>query len=158
MRENIGEIKVRYLKRAVTAAAIAAAVSAATVTPASAAGDFDNYWFGCNYESSNTFKFRIFYNSNLAGDYRNIGYAVYDFDSVANGTSAGPLTYCTFRSAGSGQRVKNNAASARNTHATYTGALYYNSGYKGATDYIWGTVNQLEATYNENASFNWVSL
>lgn len=148
----------RHLKKAVLCLAMAAAVGAGMAPPASAAsGDYENYWFGCNYESSNNFKFRIFYNSNLAGDYRNIGYAVYDFDSVQDGTGYSPLKYCGFRSAGSGQRVKNNAASARNSHSTYTGVLYYNSGYKGAADYIWGTVNQLEATYNENASFNWKS-
>lgn len=155
MSESIRERKVRHLKKAIAAAAMATAISAAMVTPASAVdADYDNYWFGCNYDSSNNFKFRIFYNSNLAGDYRNIGYPVYDFDSVYSG----PLTYCGFRSSGSGQKLKNNAASARNTHSTYTGALYYNSGYKGATDYIVGTVNQLDATYNENASFNWLSL
>ncbi|MFG2813779.1 hypothetical protein [Streptomyces sp. NPDC048410] len=146
------------IKRVFTAAAAAAAIGIVGTTPAFADNDYDNYWFGCNYDSSNTFKFRLYYNSNLGGDYRNIGYAVYDFDSVANGTSHGPLTYCGFKSAGSGQHVKNNAASARNTHSTYTGVLYYNSGYKGAADYVWGTVNQLDATYNQNASFQWINL
>ncbi|MFF9396580.1 hypothetical protein GT028_26580 [Streptomyces sp. SID2999] len=146
------------LKKVVAIAAMTAAIGLGVATPASANNDYDNYWFGCNYDSTNTFKFRIFYNSNLAGDYRNIGYAVYDFDSVEDGSGYGPLTFCGFRSAGSGKHVKNNAASARNTHSTYTGRLYYNSGYKGASDYIVGTVNQLDATYNNNASFQWVSL
>ncbi|MEV7087823.1 hypothetical protein AB0O07_18325 [Streptomyces sp. NPDC093085] len=146
------------LKKSVTVAVAAAAIGIGMATPASASTDSDNYWFGCNYDSSNTFKFRIHYNSDLAGDYRNIGYAVYDFDSVATGTTYDALRYCGFRSSGSGQRVKNNAASARNTHSTYTGVIYYNSGYKGAADYVWGTVNRLEATYNDNASFQWVNL
>ncbi|MCX3061897.1 hypothetical protein [Streptomyces beihaiensis] len=150
----------RHLKKAATAAALTAAIGVCmAATPASAAsGDYNNYWFGCNYDSSNTFKFRIFYNSDLAGDYRNIGYAVYDFDAVEDGTSRSPLKYCGFRSSGKGQHVKNNAASARNTHSTYTGVLYYNSGYKGAADYVWGNVNKLDATYNNNASFKWVNL
>ncbi|MER7808772.1 MULTISPECIES: hypothetical protein [Streptomyces] len=142
---------------ATATSAVALALAVGVATPAAADADYDNYWFGCNYDSSNTFKFRLYYNSNLGGDYRNIGYAVYDFDSVANGTSYGPLTFCGFKSAGSGQRVKNNAASARNTHSSYFGYLYYNSGYKGASDIVWGTVNQLDATYNNNASFQWKS-
>ncbi|MCC8476876.1 hypothetical protein C6W96_14910 [Streptomyces sp. CS149] len=144
----------RYLKQAATVAALTATIGLGFSTPASAAdSDYENWWFGCNYDSANNFKFRIHYNSNLGGDYRNIGYAVYDFGYVYQG----PLKYCGFKSSGSGQNVKNNAASARNSHATYTGVLYYNSGYKGAADYIWGTVNQLDATYNDNASFNWKS-
>lgn len=145
------------LRTAATVAATTVMLSVGVSTPAFADGDYDNYWFGCNYDSTNTFKFRLFYNSDLAGDYRNIGYAVYDFNSVADGSGSSPLRYCGFRSAGSGQNIKNNAASARNTHSSYFGYLYYNSGYKGASDIVWGTVNQLDATYNNNASFQWKS-
>ena len=55
--------------------------------------------------------------------------------------------------AGYGQGVKNNAAAAYNT-SDYKCYVYYNSNYKGASDYIaphsW---RKLDKTYNENASY-----
>ncbi len=70
-----------------------------------------------------------------------------------------PLNFCHGGN-GNLQGIKNNAASAKNKHSTYYSVVYFNSGYKGNSDWIapgtgW---SQLSNTYNDNASFAWQSL
>ncbi|MFF2526986.1 hypothetical protein [Streptomyces liangshanensis] len=110
-------------------------------------------------QASSTFKFAIYYNSNYAGAYRNIGYSVYDFgDERVGGSPQGglqPLNFC-HGGAGNGQGIKNNAASVKNKHATYWAIVYYNSGFKGTSEAISRQAN-LTTTKNNNASFEWYS-
>lgn len=113
----------------------------------------------CRSPGSSKFKFTLYYNSNFAGAYRNIGYAVGNFADVRIGGApqAGlqPLHYCSTGN-GSGQSIKNNAASAENRHSTYIGWVYYNSWFQGASDAV-GFGRNLNNTYNNNASFQWKS-
>ncbi|MFJ5550848.1 hypothetical protein [Streptomyces sp. NPDC093225] len=116
----------------------------------------------CDDPDSSTFKFTLYYNSNFANSYRNIGYSVWNFadERIGGAPQAGtqPLRYCSFGVSspwpGSGQNIKNNAASAKNRHSSYVANVYYNSGYKGAVDDVaWG--RNLNYTKNNNASFAW---
>jgi hypothetical protein len=108
-------------------------------------------------QASSEYKFAIYYNSNFGGSYRNIGYNVWNFaDERIEGAAQGglqPLKFCHGGN-GAGQGIKNNAASAKNKHATYWAVVYYNSGYKGASDAISRDMN-LSQTKNQNASFAW---
>jgi hypothetical protein len=100
----------------------------------------------------------VYYNSDFKNAYRDIGYSVYNFGNEPPYSHGGPypLKYCLNKGAGSGQGMKNNAASAKNFHSTYVADMYYNSGWKGAVDDIsWG--RNLNYTYNNNASFKWRS-
>ncbi|MFH8553291.1 hypothetical protein ACH4FE_06585 [Streptomyces celluloflavus] len=115
----------------------------------------------CAAPSISAFKLHMHYNSGQNGAYRNIGYSVYDFDRVQPGGSdpgAYPLTYCPGGS-GTGQHIKNNAASGENEHYKYWARVYYNSGYKGAQDVMapYQHIDQFRNVYNENASFQWTS-
>ncbi|MFM9371856.1 hypothetical protein [Streptomyces sp. Da 82-17] len=118
----------------------------------------------CESKSTSSFKFHIHYNSGQQGSYRNIGYSVYDFDAIRPGGSdpgSYALRFCTFGVSnpwpGSGQRIKNNAASGENDHYKYTARVYYNSGYKGAQDAMapYQHIDRFVNVYNENASFRW---
>lgn len=120
----------------------------------------------CGDPSSSPFNFHIYYNSAEAGAYRNIGYSVYDFDALRPGDGhAYPLTFCRLGVSapwpGSGQHIKNNAASADNTHYKYMAWVYFNSGYKGdaGKDSIgpYQHVDQFRYVYNQNASFQWTT-
>lgn len=89
----------------------------------------------------------FFYNSSLGGSFVDIA------KKKAN------LSCCTFITAGNGQgqSVKNNAASVKNWN-TQKARIFYNSDYAG----IYDTIDPLTAatlvnTYNNNASFKWVS-
>jgi hypothetical protein len=123
--------------------------------------------WGCYDQWSSAFPFTIFYNSNLGGSYRNLKYGVYDFDALRQGGSdpgAHPLKFCYIGASspwpGSGQRIKNNAASARNDHYKYIARVYYNSGYRGAQDVLnpYESRARFVNVYNDNASFRyWVS-
>ncbi|MEF3118894.1 hypothetical protein [Streptomyces chrestomyceticus] len=109
---------------------------------------------------NSTFKFHVFYNSGHTGAFRNIGYSVYDFGhvyiGVGDGPSGNPLRFCP-GGTGAGKSVKNNAASASNTHSKYSATMYFNSGYKGASDRLGSGsfMSRLKNTYNNNASFRW---
>ncbi|MFC8349560.1 hypothetical protein [Streptomyces sp. NPDC057280] len=159
----------RALAKSITAIGISLATFLTVATGPAQANDFDNMFDPRACEDqyhSGKFAFHIFYNSNLGGSYRNLGYAVYDFGAVTAGgsdSSYQPLKFCLFGASnpwpGSLQSIKNNAASARNDHETYLARVYYNHGYKGVYDQL----NPLESrakfrnVYNENASFKWVS-
>jgi hypothetical protein len=144
------------------------AILAVTAAPAQA-NDFENIFnpLACeDHRRSGEFAFHIFYNSNVGGAYRNIGYAVWDFDAVKAGgsdPSSQPLRFCTIGASnpwpGSGQRIKNNAASARNDHDRYLARVFYHSGYRGVYDQLnpYETRPRFRNVYNENASFKWAS-
>ncbi|MFF7046108.1 peptidase M23 [Streptomyces massasporeus] len=126
----------RVMSAAVVALA-AAAVGLAT-TPASAAG--------CAHG------LRLYYNSNQAGSS-----ACY-----VNGSDNFAGDVFTSVGAGSGQPVKNNAASARN-YRSFTGdtwptaRIFFNSNWGGVYDDVdAGTARNLKNTYNNNASLTWV--
>ncbi|WP_329133424.1 hypothetical protein OG552_15905 [Streptomyces sp. NBC_01476] len=154
------------LKKSLMVTALACAFGLGVVSPAHAGTGLENQESpeACQKtQAASTFKFAIYYNSNYGGAYRNIGYSVYDFaDERIGGAPQGglqPLLFC-HGGAGNLQGIKNNAASAKNKHPTYYSVVYYNSGYKGDSDWIapnsgW---SQLAGTYNENASFAWQSL
>ncbi|WP_237296800.1 hypothetical protein [Streptomyces sp. 3211] len=135
----------------------AAAVATLLVAPSAQASPEDeaNYWHKdiCVDAGDGAFQFSIFYNSNLKGSHRNVGYNVWDFGGPR------PLTFCELGASaphpGSGQNIKNNAASAINFHLTYTANVYYNSGHKGAVDSLGFGAHNLNRTYNNNASFAW---
>ncbi|WP_431954880.1 hypothetical protein [Actinacidiphila sp. bgisy167] len=120
----------------------------------------------CADQYSSEFPFHIFYNSNLGGSYRNLKYGVYDFDALRLGGStstAQPLKFCMLGVSspwpGSGQKIKNNAASARNDHYKYVARVYYFSGYNGPEDVLnpYESRARFTSVYNENASFRyWV--
>ncbi|MDX3851709.1 hypothetical protein [Streptomyces sp. AK02-01A] len=99
---------------------------------------------------------RFHYNSNYKGAYRNLGYSQYDIGAAVGSPALGvmALKYCSGTGAGAGTGVKNNAASVTNSHPTYLGVIYYNSGYKGVADVCAWSMN-LVNTYNNNASFRW---
>lgn len=122
----------------------AAAIAAATLTlsllpvPAFAAGQ-DGV--------ENAGELVFFYNSSLGGSFADIAKKKSD------------LSCCTFITAGNGhgQSVKNNAASVKNWN-TRKARVFYNSDYAG----IYDTIDPLTAaalvnTYNNDASFKWVS-
>ncbi|WP_405899177.1 hypothetical protein OG242_18165 [Streptomyces sp. NBC_00727] len=149
---------------AVTAAVVGIGASAISPAQASTGAENQDSPEACvKSQSASTFKFAIYYNSNYGGAYRNIGYSVWDFadERIGGSPQAGtqPLLFCH---GGNGNLtgIKNNAASARNKHSTYYSVVYFNSGYKGNSDWIapgtgW---SQLSNTYNDNASFAWQSL
>lgn len=118
----------------------------------------------CNNSDTSGFKFHIYYNSGLNGSYRNIGYDVTNFDVQRVFESADqPLKFCILGVSspwpGSGQHIKNNAASGWNSHYTYSAHVYYNSGFKGVQDIIgpYQAIDRFVNVYNENASFQWTS-
>jgi hypothetical protein len=125
---------------------------------------FDSW--GCYDPYKSEFPFTIYYNSNLKGAYRNLKYGVYDFNALHPGgsdPSYHALKFCYVGASspwpGSGQPIKNNAASARNDHYKYVAHVYYNSGYRGAQDILnpYESRAQFVNVYNENASFRyWV--
>ncbi|QKW10883.1 hypothetical protein HUT18_14385 [Streptomyces sp. NA04227] len=141
------------------------------MTPAAQASSYDDANLysmeTCEYPSVSQFKFHLYYNSGQGGSYRNIGYSVYDFDHVYPGgsdPSSHPIKFCIIPGAsgywpGSGQHVKNNAASGENEHYKYWARVYYNSGYKGAQDVMapYQHIDRFVNVYNENASFRWTS-
>jgi hypothetical protein len=135
----------------------------------------DNQWDDENLMSpeacqeipwNSAYKFHIYYNSKQGGAWRNIGYRVYNFDVLRPGGSI-PNTYqlkfCSIGASspwpGSGQRIKNNAASGENTHPKYVAHVYFNSGYKGAEDRLapYEDLDRFRNVYNDNASFQWTS-
>ncbi|MGW4020308.1 hypothetical protein [Streptomyces sp. NPDC005009] len=119
----------------------------------------------CKPPSSSKFKFHIYYNSGMNGSYRNIGYAVYNFDDVPDGVVGvtSPLRFCEMGASapwpGSNQRIKNNAASGENDHYKYYAHVYYYSGYKGNQDVMapYQHIARFTKVYNENASFRFTS-
>ncbi|ARX84333.1 hypothetical protein SMD44_03771 [Streptomyces alboflavus] len=116
----------------------------------------------CEYPSGSKFKFTFFYSSNLKGQYRNVGYNVYDLSAVRiGGSNVGShvLRYCGSMGPGAGMQVKNNAASAQNRHGKYKADVHFNSGYKGARDRLTpgSSLFRLKHTYNQNASMKFTS-
>ncbi|MFE6665719.1 peptidase inhibitor family I36 protein [Streptomyces sp. NPDC057697] len=94
-----------------------------------------------------TGKFCFFYNSGLAGAHNALS------SNVPN------LAGYTFTSsgAGSGQAVKNNAASAQNNNQCKA-TVYFNSNYAGVQDsFLFRNGGQLVNTYNQNASLFFAS-
>ncbi|WP_234432514.1 hypothetical protein [Streptomyces sp. NRRL S-378] len=131
--------------------------------PANAAStQYENHFNDtvCKDPGYSSFHFTLWYNSEFKGAYRNIGYNVWDFSDERYALTSGkqPLNFCMFGVSnpwpGSGEGVKNNAASAANRHATYFADVYYNSGYKGAKDEV-ALIRNLYNTKNNNASFAW---
>lgn len=158
------------MRRAITVAvgiSAALAVSLGSASVASAedpAGDYYNLHYpeACDDPYRSGFKFHIYYNSAQSGAYRNIGYSVYNFDVLRDGSgSYYPLRFCSGGVSspwpGSGQRIKNNAASGENEHYKYTARVYFSSGYKGVYDAMapYQHIDQFVNVYNENASFAW---
>ncbi|MET9361601.1 hypothetical protein ABZX93_11845 [Streptomyces sp. NPDC006632] len=148
------------------AAALLLAGPAVADTPVPMPPDGDTLNLGesnsvlCGAPYNSPFAFHIYYNSGEGGSYRNIGYSVYDFDALRPGDGhVHPLLFCGGGAAGSAQHIKNNAASADNTHNKWTARVYYNSGYKGNQDAIGPQQNddRFRNVYNENASFQWTS-
>lgn len=91
----------------------------------------------------------LYFNHDLAGSVADFASPVADF---AGKVFKGP-------GAGKGQAVKNNAASACNTHPTYSAVVYFNSHYSGKADVIPpNDCENLRNTNNENASTKWVLL
>ncbi|MFF8583065.1 hypothetical protein ACF05R_30575 [Streptomyces albidoflavus] len=118
------------------------------------------------WPGSSKFKFTIYYNSGMNGAWRNIGYSVYDFNSLKPGgssTNVYKLKFCgggvSTPPPGAAANIKNNAASAENYHYKYWARVYYNSGYKGAQDVMapYQHIARFRNVYNENASFRWTS-
>lgn len=151
------------------AAGVAAVALLAGSVPAHANDDernlFDPLACADQYRSGE-FAFHVFYNTNLGGSYRNIGFSVYDFDHLRVGgddPSSNPLRFCAFGASspwpGSSQNIKNNAASARNDHERYSARVYYNSGYRGVYDHLGPEESRPRFTkvYNNDASFQWTS-
>ncbi|MGI3201997.1 peptidase inhibitor family I36 protein [Streptomyces sp. GLT-R25] len=88
----------------------------------------------------------MYYNSNQEGSFAAFTRNVADLDPWIFGHIGTP------NSAGQGQGVKNNAASAANPGSNCW-RVYFNSNYAGASDYIGDSgYRQLVSTYNENAS------
>jgi hypothetical protein len=158
------------MRRTTTVAVSISTVLAATLAlaPSATADQFDNenlYSMEACYAPWNSkFKFHLYYNSGMDGAYRNIGYSVYNFDQLRPGgsfTGYYPLKFCVLGAGGatpgSGQRVKNNAASGENDHYKYTARVYFESGYNGAQDVMgpYQHIARFPHVYNENASFKW---
>ncbi|MFF0017630.1 hypothetical protein [Streptomyces sp. NPDC005374] len=150
--------------RAFTAALTASVAAGFLVfagTPAQADGFDDETIQGACQGNTAEFRFRLYYNSGTAGAYRDFRYAVGNFGSVPLTASGNySLKFCPGTGAGAGQDVKNNAASARNSHTSYGACVYYSSWFDGAMDSIAPGVptpraQNLVKTYNENASFQW---
>ena len=142
------------------AASVAAGLLMFGGAPAHADGfDDENIQGAC--QGNSAFKYRLYYNSGNAGAYRDFRFAVGNFGSVpltAGGNYS--LKFCPGTGAGAGQAVKNNAASAHNSHTSYGACVYFYSWYDGAMDSIAPGVptprsQNLVKTYNENASFQW---
>ncbi len=93
----------------------------------------------------------LYYNSNQQGSFRVF---------VTNTPDFAGYTF-TGDGAGYGQAVKNNAASATNGFPTSSGRsarIFYNSNYGGVYDNVGpSSARNLSNTYNENASFHWVT-
>lgn len=107
-----------------------------------------------------TFKFQLFYNSDFRGSWAKFGYSEENFGAHDGTPGYLIFTFCEGRGNGSGQQVKNNAASAHN-HKDYglacTARVYFNSNWKGIYDDIGSDhYRNLVKTYNENASFKWI--
>ncbi|MFH9425433.1 hypothetical protein [Streptomyces sp. NPDC017529] len=152
-------------KRNILAAGSLAAAAVLGAAPAAhAVDDTANLYSAeaCKVPGASGFKFHIFFQSGQNGSYRNIGYAVYNFDDVPDGVAGArtPLTFCEKVGAsgawpGSGLRIKNNAASGENEHYKYMARVYFNSGYKGAQDVMapYQHIDRFRHVYNQNASF-----
>ncbi|GAA3182937.1 MULTISPECIES: hypothetical protein [Streptomyces] len=155
------------MRRPLAVVAGAAAALVLLAAGPAAADDTDNLYdpAACSSTGSSKFKFHIWYNSGQGGAYRNIRYAVYDFNSVPDGVVGvtTPLRYCILGASspwpGSNQKIKNNAASGENDHYKYMARVYYNSGYKGAQDAMgpYQHIDRFRNVYNENASFRFTS-
>lgn len=148
-------------------AGVAAVISA---SPASAdpppGADMENLLSmeACYPPGQSKFDFTLWYNSGQNGSYRNIGYSVYDFNSLRPGDgSVKALKFCVLGASnpwpGSGQNVKNNAASGENRHYKYWARVHFYSGYKGPQDVMapYQHIDQFRNVYNENASFQWTT-
>ncbi|MFG2993270.1 hypothetical protein ACGFZK_28910 [Streptomyces sp. NPDC048257] len=156
------------VKKSMTAGAVAAAALVAVVTAPGTASAVDvsenkNY-LSQSACSGTEFKFTFRFNSNQGGAYRKLGYAhgnlaasqVFAFEDPTNY----PLTFCDGTGKGSGEGIKNNAASITNSHTSFGGVVYYNSWWQGAYDSLQPGVptpvsRNLSNTYNQNASFKW---
>lgn len=159
MRKTIG---------ALSSVVAALLVSVAVAPSAQANGNEENIMSMevCKDPYASKFKLHLYYNSGQGGAYRNIGYSVYDFSAVKIGGSDPTVHVMKFCSLGvsnpwpgSGQRLKNNAASGENEHYKYMARVYFNSGYKGAQDAMGPGqhIDQFRHVKNNNASFRWTS-
>ncbi|MEU4208536.1 peptidase inhibitor family I36 protein [Streptomyces sp. NPDC026206] len=92
--------------------------------------------------------FQLFYNRNLTGASAAFGYDEENFG--VPDTNLGPYRFCSDGN-GSGAVVKNAAASARN-RTQHNATVYYNSWFHGKSDVV-ETQENLDSTFNNNASF-----
>ncbi|MFE0452865.1 hypothetical protein ACFW2D_16585 [Streptomyces sp. NPDC058914] len=148
---------------AASSAAVALTVIGAPAAQANPAGDDLNLHSmeACSKRPGKSgFKFTLWYNSGQGGSWRNMRYPVYNFDVLRPGDGHSyPLRFCAGGASnpwpGSGQRVKNNAASGENFHYKYKARVYFKSGYKGAQDVMapYQHIDQFRNVYNDNASF-----
>lgn len=131
------------MKKMRTLAVAAAAVVASTLAMASpaAAADQNNR---CEAR-----ELCLFWGSNYSGQYKDFYYSVRDFGNIR-------YPYYGVPGGGSGQRVKNNAASAINFDYV-TARVYYNENWTGPYDNVAprGRRN-LSNTWNDNASFRFL--
>ncbi|MDH6711074.1 hypothetical protein P3T27_007826 [Kitasatospora sp. MAA19] len=146
-----------------TAAALAIGVLSA---PAAHANGADNHQSpdACNAQTESRFNFTLWYNSSYSGSHRNFGSGVNNFADEPYGgddphTNPEPLSFCPDQGNGSGQGVKNNAASAQNRDTRYNAVIFFRSWCQGARDTLTPMSSwfQLKETYNNNASFDWRS-
>lgn len=120
-----------------TSSLAAAAAVVATVAPAHAAGQDG---------TPNSGEFVFYFNSFQGGSLS---------DFASNKTDLLGYDFLTSGN-GSGEPVKNNAASVANLK-NQGARVYYNSGYAGISDYVNPlSERNLVDTKNENASFRWV--
>ncbi|GAB2900479.1 hypothetical protein [Streptomyces mayteni] len=154
----------RFVVRGALGAAATAFLLVATSAPANAVNVPESRNLldppSCESPSGSSFRFSFRYNSNLAGSWKNLGYAHANFAATDIGVGDPfdyPLEFCSGTGNGAGQGIKNNAASARNRHSSYSGRVYYNSWWQGAyNNFLPGTSGNLTSTYNNNASFQWL--
>lgn len=151
-----------FLTTALLGVGLTTPAHAATSEDAAGLNLYDNAACQGNWAASK-FKLHLWYNSGQGGSFRNIGYSVYDFNALRPGDGhAHALKYCLFGASspwpGSGQNIKNNAASGENTHSKYMARIYYYSGYKKPyqTMGAYQQIDRFTTVYNENASFAWI--
>lgn len=139
-------MNMRRMLAATAAVGVALTVSLAAVPTAFAAEGDGN----CTSNDVGGADLCLYYNSNLSGARFNDPYTDNYAGRVFVAWSGG--------SAGAGQLVKNNAASARNYDATFTAIVWFNSNQAGPNEAVAPlTWLNLDSTLkNNNASQSWV--
>ncbi|MFG3213819.1 hypothetical protein [Streptomyces tendae] len=122
------------------------AVSAAFAQPAQAATVYEKD--GCT-SSGNKYCFAIYYNSRSENTWHGMGACYIANKSIPNHYGYSPngatlvrLVYgynspACYSDAGSGEAIKNNAASVANAECSVINRVYFNSGYMGTSQSFW---------------------